>query len=889
MKKFGKILTIILAVVLCLFTPGVSIAVNGTLSLTTMAEDDTAESITFLAPTQNSEIFEEEDVDHYDLASWDKPASDYLVTQQVTRETNSSFHEKYLFSTLSDADIFGHSPYVIATNTKNMPAKGCYTTSAITLAANGYYRIKLIYHLKEQNNNTTTSHAFGTFYLDDEYIRLEGAGWQEAIFYVHTDVLETANVKPELYFGSHNKEALGSIYFDKFTITAITKDIFDTETTNPVCRQIDLSKENIDYKLENSFTNTDFDGETNTATAESDEAVWSSDIPELLDFNSTRSYFYTKNGNAANVMLMKAKNSNAILTLKNYTFTPRPHEVYMFQFYSIAAADTSFYLTINPTDENANQIAQQISYVTNYPYRNGWQLNTIFFVAGLGLNQEYTLGFSLSNQSEVTNWAAIDEFKIYKVNGSYASNNAKALGVHDTNDLNDTGATLDIANGYFKLGKSTGDVMNAHSSYPYPLIANDWTTNCEDTNGIVNWEETLWQTAKFGENPGAINSYAASYHIYMMHNTTSDIDYLNSSAFTTTAGEKTYVSFDAYSTAATATTAWIVVENDGETTNPIKLGNPIEINANAWQHYEFVINEDAYAVSRSYYLRFEMANTGYAYIANVRAKQFGTADETSNIDLTNPLSLTDKIWQVTDETIKKPYINSTATGLTISNTDKQTTVVQNSFAYNLTAGTYEFVVESKGNNAYLGLKNHDGLLEVTTDKVDASLTYEYKLYLHVENDTQTNFQITLGNTNKNNEDITPLAGDIFIKNIKVNTIDETEYEDIKTMAANNQNTRMLVLSPASETEEDDDTDNSSTPDNSFFGQNWWYLIPTLITAIALFLAIATFLFRKIKFDKHITKKNTSYARDMRLKNQQNKIVAQKATKVDNVVNETKGN
>ena len=99
---------------------------------------------------------------------------------------------------------------------------------------------------------------------------------------------------------------------------------------------------------------------------------------------------------------------------------------------------------------------------------------------------------------------------------------------------------------------------------------------------------------------------------------------------------------------------------------------------------------------------------------------------------------------------------------------------------------------------------------------------------------------------------------------------------------------MLILTPTAATE-DNHKDTNTTVDNSFFGENWWFLVPTLITAIALFLAIATFLFRKVKFEKHITKKHTSYARDMRLKNQQNKIVAQKAAKVDNVTDETKGN
>ena len=91
-----------------------------------------------------------------------------------------------------------------------------------------------------------------------------------------------------------------------------------------------------------------------------------------------------------------------------------------------------------------------------------------------------------------------------------------------------------------------------------------------------------------------------------------------------------------------------------------------------------------------------------------------------------------------------------------------------------------------------------------------------------------------------------------------------------------------------ETEKEEEPTNPAE-ENNFFGENWWFLIPSLITAVALLLGIIAFLLRKIKFDRHIVKKTTSYARDMRMKNQQNKIVAQKAAKVDNVTDEPQNN
>ena len=137
-------------------------------------------------------------------------------------------------------------------------------------------------------------------------------------------------------------------------------------------------------------------------------------------------------------------------------------------------------------------------------------------------------------------------------------------------------------------------------------------------------------------------------------------------------------------------------------------------------------------------------------------------------------------------------------------------------------------------------------------------------------------------------DVSTLAdGEIFISNIKFSDITEDEYNLAKETATNNP--RIKFLTTVNQDENNDNNDTEGSNDNNFFGENWWYLLPSLITALALLLGIMAFLLRKIKFDKHITKKHTSYARDMRLKNQKNKIVAQKATKVDNITDEPQNN
>gem|GEM_PF-4637218 len=891
MKKLIKIVTVALALALCLFTPGMPVAVNGLLKL---APSDTS-SYEYTAPTQSSNYFETESVDTYDLGDWTQPTGNYIVAQQVTAETNASFHETYPYTTLSNDKIVGHSSYVIATTTANMPANGCYTASTITLPANGYYMVEVEYCLKEQSGvtNTTDTYAFGTFYLDDDHaLTLQGSGWHYKTFYVRTDVLESTTISPKLYFGSTTKKALGAIYFDQFTVTAINESKFTKATADidSSC-YLDCTRENIEYVSVKEFDNSEFTGNTYT-NAESTNAVIAANVPAHLGFNDEQPYFYTKDGSTNDtVMLMRANSSNATLTLSSYTFEPKPHEVYMFQFYSIATAAedfSSFYLILTD-DDTETESAEQVTTLSDYPYHNGWQLNTIFFVAGHDLDKSYTLSFSLGSTSSTssTGWVCIDDFKIYKVNGSYATDNASAIGVHDTYDMNAEADTLDLPNGYFELGTAADTVTLAGSGYPYPLIASDWTTNNTD-NGIVNLDATLWNES-FGEGterPGYIANNDSNNNVYMMHNTTSARNILTSPALSTTTGETSTVSFDAFSKTTTKTRAWIITattDDDGNLTDIIYLGEPLKIETNgSWQHYTFNIIENEYAVSRSYYLRFEMDAIGYTYIDNVCLDGKTQIGESGDVDLTNPLTM-ENLWEATDDTVDF-YANASQDGLILENIGGQKTVVQNAFSYNLTADNYyEIVVTARGNNAYLGFDGYDGLLEVTTDETDSALTAEYKLYIYAEEATTTKFQITLGYVadEDDDEDVAEIAdGNIYISAFTVNSIEEDAYTDAKT-AASTDGSRVLILSTTEETEDEETTDSSSTS-NSFFGENWWYLVPSLITAIAALLAVGTFLFRKIKFEKHITKKNTSYARDMNIKNQRNKIVAQKAAKVDNV-------
>lgn len=883
MKKIFNLAAMVLGMILLTFTPGIPVTVNALAGLL-----PTATEYHFATPTQNQQAFVMESK-AYDLSSWTAPSNNRLVSQQLTAENNSDFNKTYPDNSL--ISIQNHEPYVIATTTLNTPSNGAFKSSEITLQPNSYYKVSVDYCIVEQKNNETENYAFGTFYLNDNKIDLLSSDttWHTAIFYAYTDKLESATVSAELYFGSRDKYALGAIYFDNFNVTAIRQATFETETQDiDSLRVLDFTHKNA-YILEKDFANTDFTASKTTANADSKNSIQTSNVPTLLNFEDVH-YFYTKDNTNGDVMLLKAYDANASLTLSNYTFKPQPHEVYMFQFYSIATSSedfNGFYLMIGNT-------AEQIANLSDYPYHNGWQLNTIFFVAGNELNQEYDLSFNLSNNENGTGWACIDDFKIYKVSGSYATDNASSLGVHDTYDQNKKDDGSNDLNGYFELGTST-EITN--NSYPYPLIADTWTTNVE-TNGIVNLDPSLWISSI--NHPGYPVNSLTNNNVYMMHNATETTNLVTSAALNVTVSGTTYISFDAYGNSESQVTAYILTAetgDDSQLTNEVILSNKMmQINDGEWHHYTFEINDIEYASSRNYYLRFDMRGEGYAYFDNVRVttetdSQYTNPNGTTieSIDMSQQW-LIKGLWKSSDE-FNKPTIEENTNCITFNNAgiSNQKATIKYSLAYNLTYDEntyYEFVIKAYGNNAYLGISNYDGLLEVINNDSDNVKTY--KLYVCPSEDATTvNLQITLGHIAKDSDDTEVANGYITIQELNVNSMTKDDFDLIKEKVDDDAFMKVLSLSEADDT--DDTDDSNTTTDNSFFGENWWYLIPTLITAIALLLAMATFLLRKIKFDKHITKKTTSYARDMKLKNQQKKIVAQKAVKVDNITDEQKNN
>ena len=862
MKKIlARLFGALIIAVALLLTPTAPLITTGVRAFAT-----TDEAITYTAPKQDALAFKQSTTT-YNLSNWQQNTNEYLIATTVTRETNDIYHnnETYKTITLSGEDIGDRQPYMLLA--KNAKTSGSLTTSEITFAANGYYTVAVEYQIKGDKEDQSF------FYLGDNYLPLQPQGtWRTAMFLVQTDRLTATTLPARLFLGNPQKDVYGAAYYNNFTVTALTATEFNNkkEQLNKIDQMFLDFTNDTDVELVKTVANTAFTAPSSTQqNVIATNNIYNEDVPTRLNFADERKYFHTQNGKG-NVMLMAAHGNNTNLTLDDYTFQPLPHEVYMFQFYSIMPEDFSqFYFCIGDTYQSIAAVS--------YPTYNGWQLNTVFFVAGHDAVQEFTLSFTLGaeNETAVTGWAALDDLRIYRVSGDYATTNVNALGVQGTKD-NNSASNWTIANGSFELGTATG--LPTDKTYPYPLKADSWTTEA-DTNGIVN--TAFWKFDTL-DSPGIISERYnnENNNIYMLRNTSATENEVTSPVLNTTVGGTIYLSFDAYATDA----APLYVSF--QTTEGVEL-NRFTINDNGWQHYELAITEHNNAVTRSYQLVFSIKNIGAAYLDNFRSEstpyQFDSAETTNTqtIDLTSPVDIVG-LWQVTDSTLKDNLATAIdRDGITLRNEDQATVAVQYGFGYNLTVDEYYRVsVTARGKNAFVELSGFDGYFTVTADDTDADAMTTYNFYYQAAETTTLNLLITLGSKEAN----TYCDGYIYVTELTFTSITDAEYN----LAVKNLGENDKVVKVSEATEEPTDTADESDP-NNFFGENWWYLIPTLITAIAIVLAVASFLWRRLKFNNHVTAKNTTYARDMQIKNTHKKIVAQKSAKVDNIKDETPHN
>jgi hypothetical protein len=140
--------------------------------------------------------------------------------------------------------------------------------------------------------------------------------------------------------------------------------------------------------------------------------------------------------------------------------------------------------------------------------------------------------------------------------------------------------------------------------------------------------------------------------------------------------------------------------------------------------------------------------------------------------------------------------------------------------------------------------------------------YKLKFFIRPAETGAATIKVTFGN------DYFDYTGKVRIKEISLNeSVSEDDYEKAKGLydKAQSENSKrmshMSFLGDAIITDEGGSGDGSGKSSGSPF--EWYYIVPTAITAIAVLFALIAFLVRRFRFRLHIDKPYTSYATDDR--------------------------
>lgn len=538
--------------------------------------------------------------------------------------------------------------------------------------------------------------------------------------------------------------------------------------------------------------------------------------------------------------------------------------------------------------------------------------NYSFYICGYSqYDTEFYIELWLGSETEAKSGSVLfDNFTIEQVTKTEYTN-ATADSYNVKLELKAETGSLTLPNGNFNLGYTENPEVT------YPVIPSNWTTSQNgQQSGIINTntqkfnsiKEQIGGLANPGNPEGFIGTDNEYNNILMLWNKTNSYQSITSDSVAVDkfdgATESFYkLSFNFKTLPSNSPAVNFNLQILDQDSNKIyELQN---LNSTTWKNFDLYIKNGFYTTA--IYVKFSFGteyntSSGYAFIDNVvLEKQSSMTIADWNNYKTNQTTFS----KVAD--FKNGFLNSTSlqngdeyelfgwtselhsqqpdgelvakSGL-ISTTNNRFEVICDSnnsndkMMYIQTIANAEFSITSNfkakllANTKYKlsffvksilptvdkDYKANYGLsLELvgTTGKLEHIKTNgewkEYQIIVNVTNEAETNFKFTALTQNQT-------AGLFFVDNINITTLSDDDY---KTIYDENQDNDQFAFVGSTDEEEDDEDTDTEQPTKGEFN---WLIVPSLITAVALIIALVGFILRRINFKKYQKKIKTEYDR-----------------------------
>lgn len=625
--------------------------------------------------------------------------------------------------------------------------------------------------------------------------------------------------------------------------------------------------------------------------------------------------------NNTKALLINSQES-ASVGYKSSTITIKEHQTYKVSFYAYAnissGSAVAKLVEVNPfSEENSNYAktySLEIANSSNDAYTNGWKLYS-FYIQGRSFKDiNVFLELWLGEDEKAVGYIAIDDVVVSKVTSNeYNSTSSSKNGVQCNFGASNEAT---IKNGDFN------QVNNQEESVSYPYGVKDWTSKTALPNptqsGIINTKDTSMISGIYAIP--STSSYTTNNNILMIGNKGTNAQTYTSSSFSLSADSYYKLSFKVLTqqltngasagfklyTSSTTLKELMMIESDEKWTTytlyiktglnsysaNIDLSLGVKHNGTGYAFFDDVVlsasTEDAFNASlraNSYRVNLavdELTNTDDQAVSGLFSTNSFTKNNVSGAENYNVKT---GVVDTNDHTafssylvgITNPHLPQGKQGnvLMIHSVEDCNYNWTSNEKFALSTGTFYKISVW----VYTDNLSQDDEHKTQIDKTDSYYPYgatisltelnkeftgintngewkEYTFYINTTDDVEVNVKLSLGNGNALTK------GTVFFTNISVEKIEQDNYySSIKPLE--DDETIDNIMAIGSTKVEDKNDDNNNTDSGTNFD---WLIIPTLITAIALIIAVVAVTIRKyIKKHPRPVKIGTSdYNRDISL-------------------------
>ena len=749
--------------------------------------------------------------------------------------------------------------------------------------------------------------------IDSRWGKESYNSWGTFSFYIATNQLQNESALDlEVWLGSKTQVSTGNVFFNNVTVERLDQNTFEHSIASLGSQQHSKIVDLRDAVNTSPITNSNFENDnlysgwkvvTQDPTISSISDIYTSsfkdsDLYKKHNLSTTDLVGTNLRSNDGKVLFMANSEESYTLLESKDELTFERQKYYKVSVWgwsnstgssiSVKLVNTTDGIEIDPVSIGVNTSTTD----TNNP-TNGWQEYSFYVYGDEAKDTTAKLQFEIgSEETASAGYAYFDNITVQEINyKQFSDNNANSNSV--AFNYNKDAEEVKIPNFTFNITENE-EVGNA-----YPLAPASWTY-AEETladnstmSGVVNIHSTLFNAEELKlensvapYNPGKFDfEESESYNnVLLMGSKYNSKQTYTSSSFSLDANA--YYKLSVYVAAKSGSANIKVYNNNGV------LYEKTNITANNWTNYSVYIKTS----SSESDVKIELSlinntdETKYVYfdevllsdsseevyneiVANslntkVNLVNYSFDDEIDNSGTANGFSTSSsaehsfaKIQNTSEEYgitahsgDKALVVGSTnnTTGVNYYATTKRAYTLSTNSYYKISLFVKTLNIENGGATITVsGTGLNKSFYNINTESGNSNEWTEYTFYIHTKTDCTATLQLGIGNEDTLSSGYA-MFDDITFEKLTVE--DDAAFEAL-TANLNNETNQVVVVEDAADEEEEENKEDKDLFEGSFN----WYIVTSLITALAIIIAVVGVMLRKVNF-KHNKKVKTSYDR-----------------------------